>query len=348
MTTSEPDYRRRRCGVAGPARRGRRFALLAGLLLLAGAPLCAAAVLKVATLATEGSVEMKRLREAAGAIDERTQGRVQFKFYPGGVMGDDQAVLRKIRLGQLQGAVLTAGGLTQVYSDIQLYNLPLEFSDLAAVDRARAALDPLLLAGLEEHGFVAFGIAEVGFAYAMSKAPVFSVAEAQTQKVWVPEGDLGAARALQSFGISPIPLSIADVLSGLQTGLINGVAVPPVGAIALQWHTQLQNVLDLPLLYVYGLMVISTRPFERLSDPDQVVVREELAASVRDVNARNRADHESAVAALKSLGLTWNEPSPEQVAEWRGYARRASAQLIEDGFVSADLYQALRAAVGGD
>ena len=296
---------------------------------------------KIATLSPDGSPWMKLLRGAGDEITERSESRVAFKFYPGGVMGDDKTVLRKIRLGQLHGAVLTAGGLTQTYTDIQLYNLPMVFASLGELDYVRTHMDPLLLEGLESKGYVAFGIAEVGFAYAMSKAAVETVREARAQKVWTPSGDPGSARAVAAFGIKPIALSIADVYSGLQTGLINGVAVPPVGAIALQWHTQLDHVLDVPLLYVYGLLTVSERQFEKLSEADQLLVREVMGDAVRQVNARSRKDHERAITALKSQGLVWHRPDAQVVHEWQTYAEQAIVKLVDEGFVSRPMYESL-------
>lgn len=296
---------------------------------------------KIATLSPDGSPWMKLLRGAGDEITERSESRVAFKFYPGGVMGDDKTVLRKIRLGQLHGAVLTAGGLTQTYTDIQLYNLPMVFTSLGELDYVRTHMDPLLLEGLEGKGYVAFGIAEVGFAYAMSKAAVETVREARAQKVWTPSGDPGSARAVAAFGIKPISLSIADVYSGLQTGLINGVAVPPVGAIALQWHTQLDHVLDVPLLYVYGLLTVSERQFKKLSEADQLLVREVMGDVVRQVNARSRKDHERAITALKSQGLVWHRPDAQVVQEWQTYAEQAIVKLVDEGFVSRPMYESL-------
>lgn len=296
---------------------------------------------KIATLSPDGSPWMKLLRGAGDEITERSESRVAFKFYPGGVMGDDKTVLRKIRLGQLHGAVLTAGGLTQTYTDIQLYNLPMVFTSLGELDYVRTHMDPLLLEGLEAKGYVAFGIAEVGFAYAMSKAAVETVKEARAQKVWTPSGDPGSARAVAAFGIKPISLSIADVYSGLQTGLINGVAVPPVGAIALQWHTQLDHVLDVPLLYVYGLLTVSERQFKKLSEADQLLVREVMGDAVRQVNARSRKDHERAITALKSQGLVWHRPDAQVVQEWQTYAEQAIVKLVDEGFVSRPMYESL-------
>ena len=212
-----------------------------------------AVTLKIATLSPEGTAWMKMLRRAAGNIEQRTEGAVKFKIYPGGVMGDDKAVLRKLRVGQLHGAALTSGGVMQPYPDIVLYNLPLTFRSAAEVDYVRERMDTKLMAGLAEQKFVGFGVAEVGFAYPMMQQAVTSVAEFQDLRVWAPDNDPGAMKAYSSFNVTPIPLPIADVLTGLQTGLINTIGSPPIGAIALQWHTQISHSLNLPLLYVYAV-----------------------------------------------------------------------------------------------
>lgn len=315
--------------------------LLAVACALLWSGFAAAATLKVAALSPDGSLWMKVLREGGERVAAATEGRVVFKFYPGGVMGDDKAVLRKMRVGQLHGAVVTSGALVQVYSDIDLYSLPMAFRSGAEADYVRQRLDGRLLAGLEEAGLVSFGFAEVGFAYAMSRIPLTSVADARTRKVWVPDNDPGSARALQAFGITPIPLPIVDVLGGLQTGLIDCIAAPPVGAIALQWHTRVTHVLDLPLLYIYGLLAIDKRSFDRLDEADQKVLREVMGEMVVKVNARSRKDHEQASAALANQGLTWLSASAEQTAEWRDLAHQASLRLVDEGFLSADLHAAM-------
>ena len=318
----------------------------AGLIMLVGlggwVPSAHAVVFKIATLSPDGSMWMRMLRQGAAEIAGKTEGRVEFKFYPGGVMGDDKAVLRKIRSGQLHGAVLTAGGLNQVYSDLQLYSQPMVFNDMAEVDYVRKIMDPVLLEGLRTKGFVGFGIAEVGFAYAMSKSDVQSFDEVRSQKVWVPDGDPGSELAVRTFDITPIPLSIADVLGGLQTSLIDSVAVPPVGAIALQWHTQLKYVFDLPLMYVYGLLSVRDRQFDRLDAADQRIVSEVMGDVVRQVDAQNRKDHERAVEVLKAQGLIWNLPPPAEVARWQELGVKASDELIVQGVISRALFETLQ------
>lgn len=313
--------------------------LLAASLVVASTSAAHAATLKIATLSPDGSVWMKVLRKHGKAIEQRTDGAVKLKFYPGGVMGDDKAVLRKMRVGQLHGAVITAGGLVQTYPDIALYNLPLLFHSDAEIDHVRAALDERLMAGLREKKFVGFGFAEVGFAYPMTQEPAASVGQMQQLKVWTPDNDLGSLRAFEAFDISPIPLPIADVLAGLQTGLIDSVASPPIGTIALQWHTQVQHGLELPLLYVYGLFTLAEKPFAKLSAEQQVIVSEELRMAVHSADVAARQDHLSAKNALIKQGISWQEPNPEELQEWLDLASEARARLIANGYVSEELYE---------
>jgi TRAP-type C4-dicarboxylate transport system substrate-binding protein len=316
-----------------------RFIPIAAALVAVSVSAAHGATLKIATLSPEGSVWMKLLRKHGKTIEQRTEGAVKLKFYPGGVMGDDKAVLRKMRVGQLHGAVMTAGGLVQTYPDIALYNLPLLFHSDAEIDHVRAALDERLMAGLREKKFVGFGFAEVGFAYPMTQQPAASVAQMQQLRVWTPDNDLGSLRAFEAFDISPIPLPIADVLAGLQTGLIDSVASPPIGTIALQWHTQVQHGLELPLLYVYGLFTLAEKPFAKLTAAQQVIVSEELRIAVHGADIAARRDHLSAKNALIKQGIVWQQPSQVELQEWLDLASEARQRLIANGYVSADLYQ---------
>ena len=316
----------------------RPFALAIAL-VLAGAPASLAATLKIATVSPDGSVWMKLLRGAATDIEAQTEGRVQLKLYPGGVMGDDRAMMRKLRVGQLQGAVVTTGVFSKIFPDLHLYNLPMQFRSLAEVDYVRARLDETLIGGLEEAGFVCAGFAEVGMAYAMATREARSLADARRLKVWTPHGDDTAVRAMRDFGITPVPLTIPDVLAGLQTGLIDTVAAPLVGAVALQWHGQLKYVLDLPFMYIYAPMVLAKRPFERLAPEDQAAVRGVLAAAVREADAGNRRDHDAVREVLQRQGLIFLQPSAAEVGEWQASADAVSGAWAASGVVTPARYE---------
>lgn len=281
---------------------------------------------------------MNLLRAAAKNVANRTNGTVKVKIYPGGVMGDDKAVMRKMRVGQLHGAVVTSGALAQNYKDIGLYNLPLLFRDEAEVDHVRKVMDAELIAGLRKKKFVGFGFAEVGFAYPMTQSAATSVADLRGRKVWAPDNDPASLRAFNAFRISPIPLPIADVLAGLQTGLIDSIGSPPVGAIALQWHTQVQHAIELPLMYTYGLFAMTDRAFKRLSADEQRIVEAEMGAAVAAADKSARRDHNSAKTALAGQGIRWAQPSAVEYREWTELAQTATQKLVDEGFISEQAY----------
>ena len=327
--------------------RGLALCLTLGFLLLVSAPPAAAATtFKIATVSPEGSMWMNSLRAAGKEIEAATDGRVKLKFYPGGVQGDDKVVMQKIRRNRLQGAVMTVGGLAAVNTNIQTYSFPLLFESYDEIDYVRAQMDEKLLDELASDGFRAFGFSEVGFGYAMTKTLATSVDDMRERKVWIPDDDPASAQAVDAFGITPVPLSIADVLAGLQTGLINAVAAPPIGALALQWHTQIDHVLDLPLLYVYGVFTISDRSFSKLSVDDQAIVAEVLAAVVDKVNAQTRLDNARAREVLAQQGVAWTDAKANELPQWQNLAETASARLIEEGVVSRALYEELMGHLG--
>ena len=189
--------------------------LLLGVVLAAAAATANAVDIKIATVAPDGSRWMQQMRAGAEEVNARTSGRVTLKFYPGGVMGNDAQVLRKIRIGQLQGGAFTAGGLAERYSGLNLYGVPLLFSSLDEIDAVRAQLDPELAAGLDRAGFVTFGFIEGGFANLLSNEPIRTVDDMRRKKVWVPEGDAISFLAMETMGLSPSVLPVTDVLTGL-------------------------------------------------------------------------------------------------------------------------------------
>lgn len=290
-----------------------------------------AVTLKIATLSPDGTSWMKKMRAGAEAITEQTNNRVKFKFYPGGVMGNDQAVLKKIRVGQLHGGAVTGGTLTPFYPDSEVYNMALTFESSDEVDYVRKQLDDDLVKGLEKGGFVIFGIADSGFNYIMSKEPVTSVADLAQQKAWVPAGDENALAMIKNFSVTPIPLPIGDVLAGLQTGLINTVAISPIGALALQWHTQIKYVTDMPILYGYGALAIDSKAFKKIKKADQKIVRKIFTDTFREIDAENKQNNIAAMHALKNQGVTFVKPSAEQIQEWKTMTNVATQKLIDSG-----------------
>ena len=271
--------------------------LTATLLLMALSSPAAATTLKIATLAPDGTSWMKMMRQGAGEISERTGGRVKLKFYPGGVMGNTGSVLQKMRIGQLQGGAFTGSDLSQLYPDAQLYSMPLVFRSYEEVDYVRQRMDSILTKGLADHGMVVLGISDGGFAYIMSEKPLRTLGDLKGQKVWTPEGDVLTAAMFESAGISPIPLPVADVYTGLQTGLLDTVAGIPTGIIAFQWYTSVTYLTDVPLMFLSGMLTIDSKAFGRIMAGDREIGRAVRGDVFSKLDEGNRADHESARAA---------------------------------------------------
>jgi len=310
------------------------FRILLPLLGLALAAIPAPALaldIKIATIAPDGTLWMKEMRQGAEEILKRTDGRVTFKFYPGGTMGSDRSVLRKIRAGQLHGGALTGGALADVYPDAQLYSLPLLFRSDAELNYVRARMDKVIVEGLEERGFVTFGFTSGGFAYVMTSAPIHRVEELKSQKVWVPEGDDISRALFETLGVSPVPLPVTDVLTGLQTGLVTTIASSAIGAIALQWHTKVKYVTDIPALYLYGLLAIDKKTFNRLTPADQKVVREVMSTIFTKLDKQSRLDDQNAREALRKQGIQFVNLPPEEIAKLHKAADDTIERLGKNG-----------------
>ena len=321
----------------------RALVAVAAIIAIALATPSVAKTLKIATGAPDGTAWMKLLRQAGADVEAATNGRVTLRFYPGGTQGDDRDVLRKMRIGQLHGGTVRTGVFGGIYSDIQLYNLPMVFRNLDEVDAVRKVMDPVLIEGLAQAGFIAFGIAEVGMAYAMSTKQASAIADARRLKVWSPQGDVPAARTLEAFGISPIPLTIAEVLQSLTSGAIDTVAAPPVAVLPLLWHTRLKYVLDLPFMYIYSPLVVSERGLRGIESADLEVLHRALGRAVAEADRLNRADHDGSWAALRRQGLEFVSPTPAEVNEWRTVAATAMKIWVDEGLVSKPLYDRLEA-----
>ena len=319
-----------------------RFLIVPAIILVWGAGSAGAVVLKIGTISPAGSSWMKKMERGAEEVEKKTEGRVKFKFYPSGVMGDDQTMLRKMRIGQLHGGAIMTGALTGFFEDVQVYSLPLLFKNFDEVVYVRSKMDQLLVDGLEKNGIISFGMADGGFAYLMSKSPVRSVSDLSKQKVWIPDGDHLVLAAAQAIGVTPIPLSLADVRTGLQTGLIDTVGVSPIGAVALQWHTQLNYLTEVPIIYIYATLMITEKAFKQIKPEDRPVVREVMGRWFKEIDKENMESNSKALDALKNQGIEFLRPDDEAMAEWREKGTSATEDLIKSGRFSKGIIEILQ------
>ena len=288
----------------------RLCALVFGLLIMTTATAADAArkpkakfMIKFATLAPEGSTWMKSMRQMDDEVRARTDNRVGFKFYPGGVQGDEKDVLRKIRNGQLHGGGFTGFGLGAVASDVRVLEMPFMFRDLAELDYVRGKIDGQLDQVFDEGGYVNLGWVDVGFIYIFSKKPIATPEDLAAARMWVWAGDPLAELFFKAFDISPIPLSAPDVLTALQTGVIDSAYSSTLGCIALQWFTRVSYMTDVPITHGMGAALISKKALRKVSPEDLAIMQEVAGPILRELTKKTRVQNQEAIEEMKKEGV---------------------------------------------
>jgi len=194
---------------------------------------------------------------------------------------------------------------------------------------------------IEDDGFVNFGFAQGGFTYLMSKEKISSFSDLRKQKSWIPEkSDVGLS-VYRYIGVTPVSLPLSDVLTGLQTGLINTVITSPIGALALQWHTHVNYVVDLPLNYLLAMMIIDKKVFNKLSESDQVIVREVMTKAYKTIDEQNKLDNKAARIALSNQGVKFIKLNDKEKAEWYSAGNSVTEEMHKKYKYDKQLYEAV-------
>jgi len=292
--------------------------LAATAVLLAGALATAPAQakdMKIATVAPEGTPWFKALTDFDQDLRATTGGGLGLKIYPGGVQGDEKVVLKKMKAGQIQAAALTGMGLGEITSWVRLLELPFQYRSGEEVDHVRAKLDLRLRAELEKKGFVLIAWSEVGTATLFSNKPLKGVEDVRGSKPWLWEGDPLAAATFQAFGVNPTPLALPDVLTSLQTGLIDTVYSAPTACIGLQWFTKLKYRIDVPLTIASGGTIVQKAFYDKLALDQQKALHTIGDKMAQAVILGSRKDNEEGKKVLAEKGLetiTWDAKEVEK------------------------------------
>jgi len=267
--------------------------------------------IKFASLAPDGSTWMNVMREFDEAIRKETNGDMGFKIYPGGVSGDEKDVIRKIRLGQLHSAGFTGVGLGEILPEVRIFDSPFLFRNYDEVDYINEKFYDKFAAEFEKQGYVLLGWAEVGFVYVFTNTPVYTLEDMKKVKMWMWEGDPVAEATFKALNISAIPLSVINVMTALQTGMVNGVYTSPLAGISLQWFTQVKYMMELPLADASGAVLISKRNFEKLPVEYREILLRNAKKYLGKLTALSREDNIKSIDILKKNGIELL-PEPDQ------------------------------------
>ncbi len=261
-------------------------------------------IIKMATVAPEGSSWMNEMHNFEKEIKELTNGQIKFRVYPNGVQGGEKDVLRKMRLGQIHSGAFTGVGLGEIVPEIRILDLPFLFRNSGEVDYVYNALFDEFQKKFTEKGFFLVGWAEVGFIYLFTKTPVNCLEDFSKVKMWLWKGDPLARTTFKVMNIPSFPLDIIDVHTSLQTGLINGVYISPYGVLALQWFTKTNYMMDYPLTNSVGAVLITTKMLNSMPEDIREIFISKTKENMRQIVLQSRKENDESIKVLQESGIT--------------------------------------------
>ena len=283
--------------------------------------------LSVATLAPVGSTWMRTLEAWSRDLRRRTGGTLSLRIYPNGVQGDEGEVVRKIRSGRLDGGALTAVGLGLIHRPVLVLQAPGLFADDAALDRTRDALATDFDAAFSQAGFALVGWGDAGTDRVFSNRAVRSPDDLAGTRLFLWNDDLLSPTLYEELHVRGVPMGLPEVLTSLQTRLVDTVIAPPIAVASLQWAAYVTHMTDMRMATEIGALVFGRAQVESLS-PEQRAVLRETAAQYCGLLVRNvRRDDDGAVAPMRNRGLTVDTVTPAERQRWDAAFARTRTRL---------------------
>jgi TRAP-type C4-dicarboxylate transport system substrate-binding protein len=318
-------------------------ALLVGLLIVShfggGAAVAQKKyTIKFATVAPEGSTWMKIMREFDATLKAESNGRLKFRIYAGGVQGKEQDVLRKVQIGQLHSAGFTGIGVGEIASMVRILDTPFLFRSYEEVDHILEVFTSEFEEALADGGYILLGWAEVGFVHVFTNTNIQKPDDLKNLKLWTWEGDPVALAAFEALDLSPIPLSLENVLTSLQTGLLDSYYTSPYAALVLQWYTRSKYMVNVPLANASGAVLLSKKFYDKLPADLQEILRRNGRSAFRKLTELSRDENAQALEEFKKRGMTFIEASPQDV-EMYSNAGAAARRALTGKLYTADLLQ---------
>jgi len=259
---------------------------------------------KVATLLPDGTKSAQVLKELGQEIEKQTAGQWKIKFFFGGSQGDEGDVLRKIRIGQLQGGVFTGRTLGEINGDIRVMELPFNFKhDRTKGLKALNNLSSFLAQGCNKNKMHSFGFFELGPIYLGLTKKATSISELHGIKLWSWEGDQLVASIIKTMGFVSVPLPLPDVLTALSTGMVEAAYAPPLGMVALQWSSKIKYLADYPLSYSVGSFLLDLKEWEKIPAADKIKIEKISQEKINDITAANISENQEALSTIKAMGV---------------------------------------------
>ncbi len=300
---------------------GRAGVLLLALQLLVPAPGRGQTKIRLATLLPQGSSQYQALEQMGQEWRTASSGKVTLTIYAGGTMGSEEEMVRRMRVGQIQAATLSVGGLSEIDPAVgALQKIPMVYHSLDELEYVRSKMEPGLERRLNDKGFVVLSWADAGWVHIFSRQPALRPDDFRKTKLFVGASDQDEVKVVKGLRFNAVPLEWSDVLTSLQTGLVDTVPTVPFMALAGQYDMVARHMLELNWVPLVGATVITKKAWDSIPADWQGAFKGSATRGGQHIQSRSRQESDEAVAAMKKRGLQVHAVSPELDAEWRQFA----------------------------
>ena len=314
----------------------RIIAGFAALVLVCGASVASAQTIKLGTLAPKGSPWYDILQDMAADWTEISGGKVKVRIYPGGSIGDENDMLRKMVIGQLQGAILTSEGLGRIVPELRVLQLPMWYRSDEELDYVRDGLKSDIEALFEQRGFKVLNWGDIGWIRLFARNPVSTPADLEPMKLFCWAGDQTICDAWVMQGFNPVPLAMTDIFSGLQSGMIDAVFTAPVPALSYQWFGLAANMTDVKVVKMIGATIVTLKAWEKIPAEARAGILQSADRAGRLSEERIRGFEDESIRVMREHGLTVQTLTPEGYEIWEVRMRDSYPTLL-DGHVPPEL-----------
>ena len=284
--------------------------------------------IKFATVAPEGSTWLKYMRLLDERLDKKSNGLIRFRIYAGGIAGDELDVLRKIRIGQIHCASFSGAGISQILPMVRVLDLPFLFRNRKEIDMVQEELRGFFAEGFRKEGFEFLSWAEVGDVHLFSQKPIRRMADLEGLKIWTWSGDPISKKTFSSMGTNPIPLSITDVTTALNTKMIDTIYAPPLGALALQWQSYVKYMTSLPIAHATAVVLISSAYFNRIPEDLAKLLKDETRLTMNELNSELIGQSREAIDLIEKSGVIITPmPAKSDLEEFYRVGERVAQEL---------------------
>ncbi len=269
-------------------------------------------LLKLATLAPEGSGWMKLWHQIQEEIEEKTEGQIKSQMYAGGVMGDDPDMVRKLRLGQLDVVGATSLGAKLLVPEIAVFDLPFLFESWDEAEYVREQLRPYFAKLFDQKGLVLIDWIHQGFVHINSKEPIRTAEDLAHQKVWAWSGEEIAIATLEALGIQPITTTVPEALSALRTHLITVIPTGSLALLALQWFEEINYITPLYMRYELAVAAANKKAWNRMDPPLVKIIEKAFEEHRGELSDQIRKENEFALQEMFRQGIKKVELTPAE------------------------------------